>query len=115
MTSSARENLIQWLRDAHAMEVGTLDDLESLAARVESFPDLRARLQQHIEETDGQERRLKELLERLGSSTSAVREAVSRVAGNVQAAVGSLFSDEVLKNTIAATRSSISRSATTRR
>ena len=51
---------------------------------------------------DGQERRLKELLEQLGAGTSVVKEAVSRVAGNVQAAVGSLFSDEVLKNTIAA-------------
>ena len=46
----------------------------------------KARLRQHIEETDGQERRLKELLEQLGAGSSVVKEAVSRVAGNVQAA-----------------------------
>jgi ferritin-like metal-binding protein YciE len=102
VANSPRENLVQWLRDAHAMEVGTLDDLHNLAARVGTFPELQARLRQHIEDTDGQERRLKELLEQLGAGTSIVKEAVSRVAGNVQAAVGSLFSDEVLKNTIAA-------------
>ena len=65
MANSPRENLVQWLRDAHAMEVGTLDDLHNLAARVGTYPELQARLRQHIEETDGQERRLKELLEQL--------------------------------------------------
>jgi hypothetical protein len=32
MANSPRDNLVAWLRDAHAMEVGTLDDLERLSS-----------------------------------------------------------------------------------
>jgi ferritin-like metal-binding protein YciE len=102
MANSPRENLAQWLRDAHAMEVGTLDDLRRLAGRVESYPQLKARLEQHVRESEGQERRLKELLEGMGEGTSAVKETVTRLAGNVQALVGALFTDETLKNAISA-------------
>ena len=101
MTNSPRENLVQWLRDAHAMEVGTIDDLEGLVRRIEHYPQLKARLQQHVEESRGQERRLKELLEGMGEGTSAVKETVTRLAGNVQALIGSLFTDAMLKNAIA--------------
>jgi ferritin-like metal-binding protein YciE len=101
MANSPRENLAYWLRDAHSMEVGTLDDLRRLASRIENYPQLKARLEQHVQESEGQERRLKELLESMGESTSAVKETVTRLAGNVQALVGALFTDEVLKNAIA--------------
>ena len=63
MANSPRDNLAHWLRDAHSMEVGTLDDLRRLASRIESYPQLKARIEQHIRESEGQERRLKELLE----------------------------------------------------
>jgi ferritin-like metal-binding protein YciE len=100
--TSPREDLAHWLRDAHAMEVGTLDDLERLARRVEHYPQLKARLEQHVRESEGQERRLRELLEGLGEGTSAVKQTVTRLAGNLQALVGALFADETLKNAIAA-------------
>ncbi len=102
MANSPRENLAHWLRDAHAMEVGTLDNLRRLAGRVDSYPQLKARFEQHIRESEGQERRLKELLESMNESTSALKETVTKLAGNVQALVGTLFSDEMLKNAIAA-------------
>ncbi len=101
MANSPRENFVHWLRDAHSMEVGTLDDLEKFAKRIDQYPQLKTRIQQHIEETRGQERRLKELLESMNESTSGLKQAVTRVAGNVQAMVGTLFSDEALKNVIA--------------
>ena len=102
MANSSRENLLSWLRDAHAMEVGTLDNLRRLVGRMESYPQFKARLEQHIRETEGQEQRLKLLLEGMGGSTSTVKETVTRLAGNVQALVGALFSDEMVKNAIAA-------------
>ncbi len=101
MANSPRDNFVHWLRDAHAMEAGTLDDLQNLTKRIQSYPQLLARIQQHIEESRGQERRLKELLDSMGESTSALKETVTKVAGNVQAAIGTLFSDEALKNAIA--------------
>jgi ferritin-like metal-binding protein YciE len=102
MANSPRENFVQWLRDAHSMEVGTLDNLENLARRIEHYPQLKARIEQHIQESRGQEQRLKELLASMNESTSAVKEAVTKIAGNVQAALGALFADEMLKNAIAA-------------
>ena len=102
MANSSRENLLSWLRDAHAMEVGTLDNLRRLVGRMESYPQFKTRLEQHIRETEGQEQRLKLLLEGMGGSTSTVKETVTRLAGNVQALVGALFSDEMVKNAIAA-------------
>jgi ferritin-like metal-binding protein YciE len=35
MANAPRDNLAHWLRDAHSMEVGTLDDLRRLASRIE--------------------------------------------------------------------------------
>ena len=102
MANSSRENLLSWLRDAHAMEVGTLDNLRRLVGRMESYPQFKTRLEQHIRETEGQEQRLKLLLEGMGGSTSTVKETVTRLAGNVQALVGALLSDEMVKNAIAA-------------
>lgn len=102
MANTPRENFIHWLRDAHAMEAGTLDDLQHLARRIEHYPQLKARIEQHIQESRGQEQRLKELLASMNESTSAVKETVTKIAGNLQAAIGSLFSDEMLKNAIAA-------------
>jgi ferritin-like metal-binding protein YciE len=101
MANSPRDNLVSWLRDAHSMEVGTLDDLERLARRVEHYPQLKARLEQHVEETRGQERRLRELLEGMNESPSAVKEAVTKITGNLQAVIGTVFGDEMLKNAIA--------------
>jgi ferritin-like metal-binding protein YciE len=102
MASSVRDHLVEWLRDAHAMEVGTLDDLESLAGRIEKYPQLKARIEQHAQETRGQEQRLKQLLESMNESTSAVKQGVTRLSGLLQAAVGAVFTDEMLKNAIAA-------------
>ena len=102
MANSPRENLANWLRYAHSMEVGTLDDLENLARRIEHYPQLKARIEQHIQESHGQEQRLRELLSSMNESTSAVKETVTKIAGNVQAALGTLFADEMLKNAIAA-------------
>ena len=102
MANSPRENFVHWLRDAHAMEVGTLEDLRRVASRIQSYPQLKARFEQHIRESEGQEQRLKELLEGMGESTSAVKETVTKLAGNLQALVTALFSDETLKNAISA-------------
>jgi ferritin-like metal-binding protein YciE len=101
MANSPRDNFVHWLRDAHSMEVGTLDDLENMARRIESYPALKTRIEQHIQETRNQERRLKDLLESMNESTSAIKQAVTKIAGNVQAVFGAAFGDEVLKNAIA--------------
>lgn len=45
------EHYHDWLRDAHAMEKQAESMLESMAGRIDNYPDLRARIEQHINET----------------------------------------------------------------
>jgi Uncharacterized protein conserved in bacteria len=45
------EHYHDWLRDAHAMEKQAESMLESMASRIENYPDLRARIEQHSNET----------------------------------------------------------------
>jgi ferritin-like metal-binding protein YciE len=51
--SESRKWLIQWLRDAHAMEEQAETMLNGQLSRLESYPDLKERIRQHIQETKG--------------------------------------------------------------
>ena len=42
------EHYHDWLRDAHAMEKQAESMLESMAGRIDNYPDLRARIEQHL-------------------------------------------------------------------
>ncbi|EFD6852775.1 ferritin-like domain-containing protein, partial [Escherichia coli] len=48
------EHYHDWLRDAHAMEKQAEKMLESMASRIENYPELRSRIEQHISETKNQ-------------------------------------------------------------
>ncbi len=45
------EHYHDWLRDAHAMEKQAESMLESMASRIDNYPELRARIEQHLNET----------------------------------------------------------------
>ena len=62
--TSKKDNLLDWLRDAHAMEQQAEKMLEAQAGRLENYPQLKTRIQQHLEETRGQQRLLEGCLER---------------------------------------------------
>lgn len=95
------KHLSDWLRDAHAMEKQALTMMESLVKRLENYPDLRNRLKQHIEETRGQAQRLEGCLERLGTSTSAVKDATAKMIATAQGLSGLFVTDEVVKGHLA--------------
>ncbi len=42
------EHYHDWLRDAHAMEKQAESMLESMASRIDNYPELRARIEQHL-------------------------------------------------------------------
>ncbi|WP_165217456.1 ferritin-like domain-containing protein [Affinirhizobium pseudoryzae] len=101
MTHSA-DHFLAWLRDAHAMEVQAISQLRSQIGRIESYPDLKARLHQHLGETEEQERALKALLDRTPQGHSALKDITSRLSAAAQG-VGTLFSAaEVVKASMAA-------------
>lgn len=98
MTTETVENLLDWLRDAHAMEEQSEKMWRGQAERLENYPHYKARVEQHIEETCGQLRVLSACIERLGSSPSVVKDASAKVFAFGQTISGMMVSDEVVKS-----------------
>ncbi len=99
--ATPQENLIDWLRDAHAMEQQAEKMLQAQSERLEHYPDLKARIDQHIQETLGQQQLINECLERLGTSPSTIKDMTGKLMAFGQAVGGSMMSDEVVKGAMA--------------
>lgn len=95
--ATKQENLLDWLRDAHAMEQQAESMLKAQAERLEHYPVLKARIEQHIQETLGQQQLLKTCLDRLGGSTSVLKDMGGKLMAFGQAVGGMTMSDEVVK------------------
>jgi ferritin-like metal-binding protein YciE len=100
-TTVTRETLIEWLRDAHAMEHQAIETLERQAERIEHYPELKAKVQNHLEESRWQAEQVKKCLERLGSDSSTIKKGVGKFMGNMSALTNSAAGDEIVKNGIA--------------
>ncbi|MFD2648933.1 ferritin-like domain-containing protein [Devosia albogilva] len=89
------------LKNAHAMENQALSIMRPQVARIESYPDVLARLEQHIRETEIQLERLDALLDAAGADRSALKDAALSFSG-MMAAMGHTFApDEIVKNSFA--------------
>lgn len=97
----ARKHLLDWLRDAHAMEQEAVEILEKQARRLEGYPDMQARVQQHVEETKSQAHRVAECIKRMDGDTSTVKDVTGKIMGNMAGITNALAEDEVVKHAIA--------------
>ena len=101
MTTNAKDNLLDWLRDAHAMEMQAETMLKAQASRLEHYPDLQRRIEQHITETQGQAQALQSRIEALGSDTSAMKDMGGKAMAAMQGFGGMFATDEVIKGSMA--------------
>lgn len=92
------EQLLTWLRDAHGMEVQAEAMLKGQANRLSDYPQLKARIEQHIEETRVQAGLLEGCIDRLGGSTSAIKDLSGKLMAMGQTMGGLMASDEVIKS-----------------
>lgn len=99
--NEADERLMQWLRDAHAMEKQAETMLSGMESRIEHYPHLRKRLAQHLKETQHQAQRLDDAIGRLGGSTSAIKDSVASLTTMMQNLVSGMAGDEVMKGLLA--------------
>jgi ferritin-like metal-binding protein YciE len=99
--ASPKERLVQWLRDAHAMEEQAETVIGSQVERLEHYPELRARMAQHLEETRSQAKRVEQCLRRLGESTSSLKDAGAKMVAMGQGLSGLFAGDEVMKGSLA--------------
>jgi ferritin-like metal-binding protein YciE len=89
------------LCNAHAMEAQAKELLKRQIERLDDYPELKSRLQQHLSETDRQQDRLERILDSVGQSTSSIKDAALALFGNMAAAAHMPAQDEVLKNSFA--------------
>ncbi len=101
MTTRAQDNLLDWLRDAHAMEEQAEKMLTTTAERLENYPELRARIEQHIQETRHQAEQVRGCIQRLGGDTSTIKDVAAKMVALGQGMSGMFVSDEVVKASMA--------------
>jgi ferritin-like metal-binding protein YciE len=99
--TDAKDRVDQWLRDAHAMEEQAETLLNGQAGRIESYPELEARVQQHLEETRSQRERLEACIERRGASSSGLKDMTGKFTAMMQNMSGMFAGDEVVKGVLA--------------
>lgn len=99
--TETREWLVQWVRDAHAMEEQAKTMLTAQAKRLEHYPELRARIEHHIQETEQQAQRLEHYLADTGESNSTLKDMSGKMMAFGQAFTGMFAGDEVMKGALA--------------
>jgi ferritin-like metal-binding protein YciE len=92
---------ITGLHNAHAMETQAIQLLTRQSERLENYPEMEAKLRQHLEDSKAQRARLEEVMASLAESPSALKEAVLGIGGNFAALSHTAASDEIVKNTLA--------------
>ncbi|MBP5978597.1 MAG: ferritin-like domain-containing protein [Halomonas sp.] len=93
--------LENWLRDAHAMEQQAEKMLKSQAERLVDYPELQARIEQHLTETRHQSERLEQAMAGINIDTSALKDLGGKLTAFGQALGGMMAGDEVMKGSIA--------------
>jgi ferritin-like metal-binding protein YciE len=95
--ATTQENLLDWLRDAHAMEQQAEKMLKAQSERLEHYPALKARIDQHIQETLGQQQLLDQCLSRYDARSSTLKDLTGKLMAFGQGIGGMIMSDEVVK------------------
>lgn len=99
--TAKEDRLMQWLRDAHAMEVQAETMLTRQAGRIENYPELKKRIEQHIDETKSQADRIEKCIDRRGGDTSVMKDVAGTTTGMAQAMSGMFTGDEIVKGAMA--------------
>ena len=100
-TSETRSIFVTGLKNAHAMENQALSIMKPQVKRIENYPEVASRLEQHIRETEGQIARLEEVLESLSEDRSMLKDAALSFSGAMAAMGHTMAGDEIIKNSLA--------------
>lgn len=99
--NQTREIFISGLKNAHAMENQALSIMRPQLKRLENYPDIAAKLEQHITETEGQIGRIEEILSGLDETHSTLKDVALSFTGSMAALGHTVAGDEILKNSFA--------------
>jgi ferritin-like metal-binding protein YciE len=99
--TKAKENLMAWLRNAHAMEEQAVTMLDSLSSRTGDYPEVKARIEQHLLETRSQAEALEGCIKRRGGDTSTLKDMAGKIIAFGQGMSGMFVEDEIVKGAMA--------------
>jgi len=99
--NAAHELYHTGLINQHAVENQAIELLERQLGRMDQFPEIKAQLQRHLDESRAQAQRLDQLMGQHGTSASALKDSMMSVMGNMAALAHTPAPDEVIKNTLA--------------
>lgn len=99
--NETRDVFVAGLRNAHAMENQALSIMKPQLKRIENYPEVAAKLEQHITETEGQLQRLEEILSGLDEDNSTLKDMALSLTGSMAALGHTVAGDEILKNSFA--------------
>jgi ferritin-like metal-binding protein YciE len=95
------EQIMTWLRDAHAMEQSMEQVLTRHVDAARENPALHERLDQHLIETRRHAQLVRHCLERLGDKPSMIKSIAGGFMGAMQGMSTGVFQDEIVKNALA--------------
>ncbi|MFK3690813.1 ferritin-like domain-containing protein [Agrobacterium tumefaciens] len=101
MTTDLREIFVTGLRNAHAMENQALSIMKPQISRIENYPEVKARLELHYRETEGQIARIEEVLHGLSETSSTMKDTALSMTGSLASLGHSIAGDEIIKNSLA--------------
>ena len=96
-----RDVFVTGLRNAHSVEVKATQLLERQIEALSDYPDVRARLEQHLGETRTQLGRLENILDQLDESPSTIKDTLLAAFGNALIMPQGMAGDAILKGAFA--------------
>jgi ferritin-like metal-binding protein YciE len=96
--TTARDELIEWLRDAYAMERGLEVSLRKLAEQEALDGDMRERVRLHLQETRNHAEAVEKCLSQMGEETSGVKTVLAQAAEGAMGIGTAFVRDERVKD-----------------
>jgi ferritin-like metal-binding protein YciE len=97
---TARDMLVAWLNDAYGMENALVQILEHQVKDAKDYPQVQAKLEEHLEQTRRHAQMVKDCVQTLGGKTSAVKSGMATMFGQIQARSTGAAQDELIKNAL---------------
>ncbi len=97
----SRDILINWLNDAYAFERGLAVILNEHIKSSGDYPEIRGKLQEHLEKTKSHSVELKKNIERLGGKASELKAGASGAISWAEGKTAGLAKDHIIKNCLA--------------
>lgn len=96
------KRMVEWLRDAHAMEKQVESILRSQAEQIEGYPDIQSKYEEQADLASEHAELVKECLHARDVDPSLLKSAGAKLLGGLQSFSGHFVGDEVVKSVLVA-------------